>query len=473
MPKQSLLRVLGVSQRATSMSTGTKTALLFGALALIGVLVALYDPRPSLRHVRVAFLSGSPTGNYFATVDKLAAETSRRKGRIANVTSAGSVENIERLVVASATCDVQFALVQDGVDWPAGHRFELIGRLPRPEALLILGRNADRIKSPQDMRGLRLGIGPVGSGTENLARRVLAPLTELELKVSTQSIDKQLDMLERGELDLGAMVIDEDAQLVVDAMHRRKLQILNIPDASSLARRLAFARVGQIEEGRYDYVRKIPGETKQVLHVDTLIVGNGCASHSVTQGLMMAIAEVFPTFVRHNRETANVTGVPLSKAARSYFDDQGPDLVGEYAPWIVDILPTATWVQLILGFSILFGAMAVWHRFRLWRLDVARVNIERDIPALFGPGITVGEIAAIPVTDPHRTPEARAKLNELIERLQALSDRCRRQSLSLLVPMGQEMAYRYQETLISDLLFALRAFRERVQNDGTAYRAGR
>ena len=463
MPKQSLLRALGLSQRATSMSAGTKTALLFGALALIGVLVALYDPRPSLRHVRVAFLSGSPTGNYFATVDKLAAETSRRKGRIANVASAGSVENIERLVAARAACDVHVALVQDGVDWPAGQRLELIGRLPRPEALLVLGRDADRIKSLQDARGLRLGIGPLGSGTENLARRVLAPLTELEIKVSTQPIDRQLEMLERGELDLGAMVIDEDAQLVVDAVRRRKLQILSIPDAASLARRLPFARVGQIEAGRYDYVRKVPGENKQVLHVDTLVVGNGCASHSVTQGLMTAIAEVFPTFVRHNRDGANLTGMPLSKAARSYFDDQGPDLVGEYAPWIVDILPTATWVQLILGISILFGAMAVWHRFRLWRLDVARVNIERDIPALFGPGITVGEIAEIPATDRHRTPEARAKLNELVERLAALSDRCRRHSLSLLVPMGQEMAYRYQETLISDLLFALRAFRERVQ----------
>ena len=463
MPKQSLLRALGLSQRATSMSAGTKTALLFGALALIGVLVALYDPRPSLRHVRVAFLSGSPTGNYFATVDKLAAETSRRKGRIANVASAGSVENIERLVAARARCDVQFALVQDGVDWSAGQRLELIGRLPRPEALLVLGRDADRIKSLQDARGLRLGIGPLGSGTENLARRVLAPLAELELKVSTQPIDRQLDMLERGELDLGAMVIDEDAKLVVDAVRRRKLQILSIPDAASLARRLPFARVGQIEAGRYDYVRKVPGENKQVLHVDTLVVGNGCASHSVTQGLMTAIAEVFPTFVRHNRDGANLTGMPLSKAARSYFDDQGPDLVGEYAPWIVDILPTATWVQLILGISILFGAMAVWHRFRLWRLDVARVNIERDVTVLFGPGITVGEIAEIPATDQHRTPEARAKLNELVARLAALSDRCRRHSLSLLVPMGQEMAYRYQETLISDLLFALRAFRERVQ----------
>ena len=302
-------------QRRTSLSAGTKTALLFGALALIGLLVALYDPRPSLRHVRVTFLSGSATGNYFATVDKLAAELSRRKGRLANVVSAGSVENIERLVAASDSCDVQFALVQDGIGWPAaGHRLELIGRLPRSEALLVLGREADRIKSLPELRGLRLGIGPVGSGTENLARRVLAPLAELEIKVSTQSIDRQLDMLERGELDLGAMVIDEDAQLVVDAVRRRKLQILNLPEASSLARQLGFARVGEIEAGRYDYVRKVPAQNKLVLHVETLIVGNGCASHSVTQGLMMAIAEVFPTFVRHNSDSANVTGLPLSKA---------------------------------------------------------------------------------------------------------------------------------------------------------------
>ena len=462
-PKERLQRVLALSERAASMSTGTKMALLLGALALIAILVALYDPRPSLRHVRLTLLSGSPSGNYFATVDKLAAETARRKGRIVNVTSAGSVENVERLIAARTTCDVQFALVQDGVDWPSGHTLELIGRLPRPEALLVLGRDADRIKSPQDLHGLRLGIGPLGSGTENLARRVLVPLTELELRLSTQSIDQQLDMLERGELDLGAMVIDEDAQLVVDAVRRRKLQILDIPEASSLARRLPFARVGEIEAGRYDYVRKIPAENKQVLHIDTLVVGNGCASHSVTQGLMTAIAEVFPTFMRHNRESANLTGVPLSKAARSYFDEQGPDLVGEYAPWVVDILPTATWVQLIVGFSMLFGAMAVWHRFRLWRIDVARVDIERDITALFRPGITVDEIAQMPATDRHRTPEARAKLDRIMERLAALSNRCRRQSLSMLVPMGQEMAYRYQETLIADLLYALRTFRERVQ----------
>ena len=109
-------------------------------------------------------LSGSPTGNYFATVDRLAEEVSRRKGRVANVSSAGSVENVERLTAGMKTCDVHFGLVQDGIAYPDKHLLELVGRLPRPESLIILGRHADRIRTPADLRGLRLGIGPVGSG---------------------------------------------------------------------------------------------------------------------------------------------------------------------------------------------------------------------------------------------------------------------------------------------------------------------
>jgi hypothetical protein len=34
----------------------------------------------------------------------------------------------------------------------------------------------------------------------------------------------------------------------------------------------------------------------------------------------------------------------------------------------------------------------------------------------------------------------------------------------MLVPMGQEMNYRYQEGLIADLLHALRQFRARLDN---------
>jgi TRAP-type uncharacterized transport system substrate-binding protein len=468
-PRERLERVLGLPDRAGRLSSGAKTAILFGVLALIVLLVALYDPRPSLRHVKVAVASGSTTGNYYATIEKIGAQVARQKGRLQNLPSAGSVENIQRLIEAAENCRVQFALVQDGIEWPPGHPLELIGRLPQSESLILLGRDADRITAPEQLRGLRIGIGPVGSGTEYLMRGVMAQLSSLDLKTSTQSIDRQLDMLQRGELDLGAMVISDEAQLVVQAVRDRNLQILSIPDAGSLARRLPFARLGTIEAGQYDYARRLPPERKQVLNVDTLLIGNGCASLSQTQGLMTAVAEVFPTFVAHNRGQPNLTGLPLNPVAKTFFDEQGPDVLGKFAPWLVDIMPMPNWLQLIVGFSMLFSGMALAHRFRLWRIDDARVKIERDIPALFGPGTTIGDITRAVVEDRHRTPEARAKLDEIIERLVALSDRCRRQSLSVLVPMGQEMSYRYQETLIADLLHALRVFRQALGGgqDGT------
>jgi hypothetical protein len=174
------------------------------------------------------------------------------------------------------------------------------------------------------------------------------------------------------------------------------------------------------------------------------------------------VSELFPTFVRHNRGEPNLTGLPLDTVAKSFFDEEGPDLVGQHAPWVVDILPTATWVKLALVISVLFSGMAVLHRFRLWRIDANRVRVERDIPALFGEGTTVGDIEAMDAAERHRNPDARAKLDAVIARLVELSERCRKQSLSVLVPMGEEMAYRYQETLIADTLHALRAYRDRI-----------
>jgi len=460
-PSERLQRILGATRQHGGLSTGTKMALLLGAIAVLGLLVALVEPRPSLRHVRVGFLSGSTQGNYHAVVDGISAQVRRQSGQVTNLPSAGSVENIGRLVAGKSRCDVQFALVQDGIDWPTDRGLQLIGRLPRPETLVFLGRDADQVNSAQPLRGARVGIGPVGSGTEQLVRQIVAPFAELNLRISTQPVDQQLEMLQRGELDLGAMVIDEDARLLEDAVRNRKLQILDTPGVESLARHFPFTRVGHIEAGHFDIVRRLPPTTKDVLRVDTLVVGNGCASRSVTQGLITAITAVYPSFVRQNHEAPNLTKLPLAPAARSYFDNDGPDLLGVYAPWAVDIMLTSNWIQLFFAISVLFNAMTLWHRFRLWRIDAARVRIETDIPKLFGPGVTVGEIAAMQPSDQQRTPQARALLESIMGQVGSLAERSRRQSLSVLVPMGQELAYRHQEALMADLLHALRAFRDR------------
>jgi hypothetical protein len=437
--------------------------MLVGLLALIGLLGALAKRAPTLAHLRVAILSGSEHGNYYAVVHALAAEARQQQGHIDNLSSAGSVENVSRLIAAKTTCTVHFALVQEGMDWPVGHSLELIGRLSKAESLVFLGLDADRIRVLTDLRGKHIGIGPSGSGTERLLRQIFAPLTDLDLRLSTHSMAEQLAKIEAGELDLGAMVIDEDARLLTAAVRDRKLQLLNLPAADVLARHLPFTRVGRIVAGQYDPMRQLPGEDKRVLRLDTLLIGNRCARRSVTQALMTVLNTVFPDFVRHNRDRPNWTGLQWAPAARSYVDNEGPDIVGVYTPWVVDIMPTASWFQLIFGISILFNAMSLWHRFRLWRIDAHRVRAEGSISSLFGSGVTVWEITEMLASAQHRTPEARAKLHAVIEQLAMLSDQCRRHSLSMLVPMGQEFAYRYQEALIADLLYALRTFRDRLE----------
>ena len=98
--KERFQRVLGLPQRGSPPSTGLKTALLIGLLALIGLLVALANRAPTLAHLRVAILSGSERGNYYAVVNALATEAHYQRGHIDNLASAGSVENVERLIAA-------------------------------------------------------------------------------------------------------------------------------------------------------------------------------------------------------------------------------------------------------------------------------------------------------------------------------------------------------------------------------------
>jgi len=456
-------RVLGLATAGGGPSRGTRLLVLLGALIVLGTLLALSDPEASLRHLRAGFLSGSTKGNYFTVVDRIAIRAARRKGRITNVSSAGSVENVRRLIAARSGCTATFALVQEGMDWPEGHGLELVGRLTRPESLVVLGRNADRIASPRDLQALRIGIGPEGSGTAFLMRGLLASLSPLGLRISTQPVDEQIRKLDSGELDLGAMVTDDDAEQLQQAVTGHKLQILDLPRAEAMARAMPFLHVSRIEAGHFDVVSALPPTDKAVLQVDTLIVSNGCASRSTIQGLIGLFAEADPLFLKHNRETANLSGLVQASAARSYYDSGAPDLVGVYAPWVFDIMPTASWVQLALGVSILFNVMGAANRYRLWRLDNTRVRLEGEVTALFGPGITVGEIARAPHPPGTRAEELQQRVRGLVDRLAELYETCRRQSLSVLVPMGGEMAYRYQEALVTDLLQALREFDTRLQ----------
>jgi hypothetical protein len=442
----------------------------FGALTAGVLLIALLLSRIDLTHdlsrMHVAVLSGEPDGHYHAVVARMKDLAAERHGVIREVASTGSVENVQRLRAAAKTCDVQFALAQDGAE-PDGLSapIAVYGRFARREAVLFLGKDADRLHEFADLRGMRIGVGPVGSGTERIARQIFAlpDFADLGVALSPHPLDEQVGLLASGDLDLGVFVLQDDAPLVVDAITRRGLQIASFAHTAGIAKRLPHLTSGHVYAGIYDAVRVVPATDKDVLRVETLLVGNGCAGRTQSVDLLTVVAREFPDFMRHNKDTENTSSLPIAPVAKEFFDNGGPQIADLYVPWLVDVMPPANWAYVVMGVSLLFNAMGAGHRFRLWRIDAARVQLEERLVALFGKGVTLGDIqqAAPPVDAKASDRTVLEGVRQLVTDFEELAARSRRQSLSMLVPMGQEMAYRYQESVIYESLTVLRSFLRR------------
>jgi len=450
-----------------------KVLLVVGVLALLALIISRIDFARDMHRLDTGLLTGASGGSYAATGADLVSRAATHRGKLRAVESAGSVENVQRLYAAvqGGQCDVSFALVQDGADFTtgaAGKKLELLGRLPRAESVFFLGRDAEKRTSLAALANAKIGIGPEGSGSARLARQIFAldDLNGLNVTlVAGQSVAEQLAMAERGDLDLAFLVIDEDAPILIQALRDGKLQMAAFANLDVVARRIPRLRTGRIGAGQFNAVKLFPPDDRRVLRVDTLVVANGCAGRSSTIDFLTLLNDRFPDFVRHNKETPNATGLELAATSKSFFEHGGPELADDYVPWLVDLMPPANWAYIIMGVSVLFNAMNAGHRFRLWRIDDARVKLEVELSTIFGVGATLGDIQRTKnLSGKLGEPEARAKIDDLIRRFELLGGRSRRQSLSMLVPMGQEMAYRYQEGVIYQTLAVLRAFRGRLDS---------
>jgi TRAP-type uncharacterized transport system substrate-binding protein len=465
-----MMRAMPAPKKRVARGQPARVAVVLLAIALLAVAAARADLRPSLGHVHVHLLSGPPEGNYHALAAEVAAAAARKHGVVDNVTSDGSLDNITKLAAAAGSCEVEAALVQAGLPFPQKPELTVIARLAKAESLFLLGKQADSITEFAQLSRLRIGVGPEGSGTARVMRQIFdsRDFAALGVVLSYHPLVEQVDLAAKGELDLAAFVIDEDAALVQNAVRDRGLQIAGFPHADVVARQFRFLRKGRIGAGEYDAVRMLPPVDKEVLRVDTLVIGNGCARRSQVMGLCAALADVFPDLPRHNRETPNTTGLEVAPAAAAYWAS-GPELLDQYLPRVSDVMPPSNWLHLVMAVSILFNVMGVANRFLLWRIDAARVAAEHDIAHCFGEVATLGDIARLTPRGELLSDRIGAEVDRVVAELEALAQRSRKQSLSVLVPMGGEMVYRYQEALIHEALSVLRAFRERWQE---ARRAG-
>ena len=365
-----------------------RISLLVAAAVAVVALASLFGIARDYAYLHASLLTGTPMGNYHALGERLAERARRGRGTLDVVATEGSVDNIARLADNAKRCATMFGFVQAGTPVPSGTRLEVLGRLPEPESLLLLAKRGRSFPSFAELRGASIGIGPEGSGTAYLMRQLFedADLKNLGIRLSNHELAEQAELVARGELDLAAVVMTEDATLVTDAIQKYDLDLAAPRELEGLIKRHPWLDTGHIPAGRYDLARPSPSADRLVARVDTLVVTDACAQRAERVALLTLLSAELPGFLRGNppKSADTIAGLALAPEARAFFLTGEPEIADRYFPWLVNLMSPVYWVYLAMTVTILFNAMRGFSRFRLWRIDAAREKLKMQIENMIG-----------------------------------------------------------------------------------------
>jgi TRAP-type uncharacterized transport system substrate-binding protein len=190
--------------------------LMLAGMALAAMLWLWLYPMPP---ARLIISSGLPDGAYQLYAARYAEAFARHGVDVEVIGSVGSSQNLARLRASPAQADLAFA--QGGFGWSsiaeaaAGEgKIQTLAGVDI-EALWLFTRQPD-LQSLDDLRGLRVGVGPEGSGHRMLFLRLLKQqlIDPAELRLSPLTGLAAREALQQGDLDAVFMVASPNAPAV-------------------------------------------------------------------------------------------------------------------------------------------------------------------------------------------------------------------------------------------------------------------
>ncbi|MES2398578.1 MAG: TAXI family TRAP transporter solute-binding subunit [Pseudomonadota bacterium] len=171
--------------------------------------------------------------------------------------SAGSEQNLERLRQAQFPSDLAF--IQGGFGY-LGTSVERRGRRRVQtlanvdvEAVWIFTRNRE-IESLAQLQGLRVGIGPEGSGSRNVALKLLeqARVSKRELTLSPLTGNAAVQAVRQNQLDAVLMVAGPDSLAIQNMLGVPGIQLANLRKSAAITERNPFLESRLLPQGTLD-----------------------------------------------------------------------------------------------------------------------------------------------------------------------------------------------------------------------------
>ncbi len=206
--------------------------------------------------------------------------------------SQGSFDNLKGL--RDDRSDIQAGVVQGGLanhlDAPSLHS---MGRLIT-EPVWIFYQGAQTIDHITQLKGKRILIGPEGSGTGYLAKKLLEAngVTAQNSTLISMELPDYIDAFSSSKADAGFLVLGAEAKTVQRLLRLPDTKLMNIAQAEALIQRYPYLTLVTLRQGVVDFSQNIPpADTSLVATKATLLVRDDLHP-ALSSVLAQAILEV-------------------------------------------------------------------------------------------------------------------------------------------------------------------------------------
>lgn len=350
---------------------GSKDWLKLGGAGLLVAIAAFAAATPFVEPAppsRIAISAGEPGGAYTLFAHRYRESLARHGIELEVHTSAGSVDNLGRLLSG----EVDVALVQGGTAAGKGEGLLSLGSVFFEPLWVFHRRGLDLVRL-SELRGRRLAVGPLGSGTRAVALQLLAangadrPPTQL-IELGAEPAAEELLA---GALDACFLIASPRSAVVRRLLEAEEVELMSFARAPAYARVHRFLSELTLPEGAIDLAANVPRHATSLLAPAANLVVRESFHPALVDLLLQAAAEVHGEpglFSEPGQFPApRYLEFPLSREARRYYE-VGPPFLQRYLPFWAATQVDRLKVMLVPLIALLLPLLRVFPPVYRWRV---------------------------------------------------------------------------------------------------------
>ncbi len=342
-------------------------------LAACAVAYVVVDPAPP-RHVILA--TGQENSAYEEFGRKYAAALAREGIEVELRRSLGSEDNLQRLLAGRA----DIAFVQSGsTSEDQAERAELmsLGSLFTEPVWLFLREGDKRhrldVRSLTQLKGLRINLGPEGTGVPKLFRQVLAVngVEPGQLRISALENTPATVELLAGRIDGIVFSSAPEAPLIQMLLQTPGIELFDFRQAEAYTRRLPFLTHVVLPRGIVDLGRDIPAQDFHLIAPTATLVAREGLHPALVDLFVKAATEIHGGTGWFQQQgqfpSPKYTEIPVSREAAKYYRDGPPFLQRYLSFWLANLFDRL-WVVVVALAALVIPLSKIVPPLYVWRI---------------------------------------------------------------------------------------------------------